>query len=98
MFPKIEKSKHAALLRKNRKSSHFETTGILPHLVAAELLLELVRHEALVVLEVLLDVHLELDDVVKHLLDLGVQLLAQGIRPERELFVSGKVALVKSVS
>ena len=62
--------------------------GIFLHLVATELLLKLVGHEALVVLEVLLDVHLELDRVVQHLLDLRMQLLAQRVRPECQLLVS----------
>lgn len=56
---------------------HINVPGIISHLVTSKLLLELVRHKAFVVLQVLLDMHLELDDVVQHLLDLGVEFLSQ---------------------
>lgn len=56
--------------------------------VVAQLLLHLLDDKALVVLQTLLDVHLELDDVVEHALDLGVELLSQGVGAEGQLLVS----------
>lgn len=37
----------------------------------------------------------ELDDVIENTFGFGVELFAQGIGPERELFVSGKAQLEK---
>lgn len=50
--------------------------GLVHHLVAAQLLLQLVRHKALVVVQALLHVNLELDDVVEHAVNLRVQLFS----------------------
>lgn len=68
----MHKNRGSSPFNLDNPKSNFNATGIISCLVATEFLLELVRHEALVVLQVLLDVHLEFDDVVEHLLDLGV--------------------------
>lgn len=47
--------------------------SIISHIVGSELLFQLVRYETFVVVEVLLDVNLELDDIVEHSVNLGVE-------------------------
>lgn len=65
----------------------FFAGGVLVFLEAFPFLLDLLGHKALIVLERLLDVHLELDDVVQDALDLGVELLAQDISSRLQLFI-----------
>lgn len=62
-------------------------------LLATELLLHFLDHKPFVVFETLLHMHLELDDVVQHLLDLGVELFSQGVGAEGQLLVSADMAL-----
>lgn len=57
------------------------------HLIGYELFLELICHETLVVLQVLLNVNLEFDYIVEHALDFCVQLFAESIGLESELLV-----------
>lgn len=57
------------------------------HLIRHELFLELICHETLVVLQVLLDVNLEFDNIIEHALDFGVKLFAESIGLESELLV-----------
>lgn len=55
---------------------------------AIEFIFDFLVDERFVVFEVLLDVHLELDDVVQDLFDLGVQFFAQDVGAEGQLFES----------
>lgn len=57
------------------------------HFIGHELFLELICHETLVVLQVLLNMNLELDYVIEHALDFCVQLFAESIGLESELLV-----------
>jgi hypothetical protein len=57
--------------------------------IASKLLLNLFYHEPFIVFETLLDVHLELDDVVEHTLNLRVEFLAQAVGPKSQLLVPG---------
>jgi len=62
--------------------------GIISHLLTTtNLSLHLIRDKRLVLLERLLDVHLELDDIVEHLGRLGVELLAKRVSAESELLI-----------
>lgn len=63
--------------------------GIISHLLTTtNLSLHLVRDKRLVLLERLLNVHLELDDIVEHLGRLSVELFAQRVGAEGELLIS----------
>lgn len=63
--------------------------GIILHLlISSQLMLHLVHDESFVIFEILLNVDFELDDVVQHLLDLGVQFLTKRVRLQRQLLVS----------
>lgn len=45
---------------------------VFTHILAAKLLLQLLRYESFVVVEVLLYVDLELDDIVQHPINFGM--------------------------
>lgn len=77
---KTPKQVHSPL---SKRRSHLHGTGIFLHLIAAQLLLQLVRHEVLVVAQIRLDVDLELDRVMQDPVDLCVKLFAQRVRPDR---------------
>ena len=75
-------------------SAHRPPIDILLALVlaltaAAEFALALLETTTVEILEGFLDVDFELDDVVEDAFGFGVEFFAQGVGPERELFVSG---------
>jgi hypothetical protein len=65
------------------QSVDVHSSRILAFLVTTEFLLYFLDNKALVVLEILLDMDLELDNVIQHPLYLSVQLLSQCIGTER---------------
>lgn len=85
-------------ISQNAALSHIHGTGIFLHLVAAQLLLQLVRHKVLVLAQVRLHVDLELDRVVQDPVDVRVELLAQRVRPDRELLEPASVLVASGTS
>lgn len=89
---KIESDRRSEICNSKQQSDP-HTFLVLVHrivtrrLARVELLLQLIYHKAFVVLETLLYVHLELDSIVQHARDLGVELFTEGIGPDCELLV-----------
>lgn len=89
---KIESDRRSEI-RNSRQQSDPHTNLVLVHrivtrrLARVELLLQLIHYKTFVVLETLLHVHLELDSIVQHARDLGVELFTKGIGPDCELLV-----------
>lgn len=85
---------HALHHNKNIPASFFDRSYALSarrhpgSLFTQRFLLDFTFYESFIILQTFLDVNLELDDIIQHFLDLGVQFLAQRIGSHGQLFES----------